>query len=59
MLLIAGGTTLFDYRHELDRFSARAGELGVTEHVRVLGPLEPATRSSACSARPTCSRSRR
>lgn len=39
VLLIAGGTTLFDYRHELDRFSARAGELGVTEHVRVLGTL--------------------
>jgi glycosyltransferase-like protein len=39
VLLIAGGTTLFDYRHELDRFSARARELGVTEHVRVLGTL--------------------
>ena len=39
LLLIAGGTTLFDYRHERDRFAARAQELGVTEHVRVLGPL--------------------
>ena len=39
LLLIAGGMTLFDYRHERDRFAARAEELGVTEHVRVLGPL--------------------
>jgi glycosyltransferase-like protein len=42
LLLIAGGTTLFDYRHERDRFAARAVELGVEAHVRVLGPLEPA-----------------
>jgi glycosyltransferase-like protein len=42
LLLIAGGTTLFDYRHERDRFAARTGELGVNEHVRVLGPLAPA-----------------
>jgi glycosyltransferase-like protein len=41
LLLIAGGTTLFDYRHERDRFDALADELGVTPHVRVLGPLEP------------------
>jgi glycosyltransferase-like protein len=41
LLLIAGGTTLFDYRHERDRFHARAHELGVAEQVRVLGPLEP------------------
>jgi glycosyltransferase-like protein len=39
LLLIAGGMTLFDYRHERDRFAARAQELGVSEHVRVLGPL--------------------
>jgi glycosyltransferase-like protein len=39
VLLIAGGMTLFDYRHERDRFAARADELGVTDHVRVLGPL--------------------
>jgi glycosyltransferase-like protein len=39
LLLIAGGTTLFDYRHERDRFAARVEELGVAEHVRVLGPL--------------------
>ncbi|MDO8212342.1 MSMEG_0565 family glycosyltransferase [Conexibacter sp. CPCC 206217] len=38
LLLIAGGTTLFDYRDELGRFAALARELGVTEHVRVLGP---------------------
>jgi glycosyltransferase involved in cell wall biosynthesis len=31
--------TLFDYRHERERFDARAGELSVSEHVRVLGPL--------------------
>ncbi len=41
LLLIAGGTTLFDYRHELERFAARAHELGVTEHVHRLGALEP------------------
>jgi glycosyltransferase-like protein len=41
LLLIAGGTTLFDYRHERERFEARAVELGVDEHVRVLGPLAP------------------
>lgn len=38
VLLIAGGTTLFDYRDELDKFDALAERLGVTEHVRVLGP---------------------
>jgi glycosyltransferase-like protein len=41
VLLIAGGTTLFDYRHELERFSARADELGVTADVWVLGALAP------------------
>ena len=41
LLLIAGGTTLFDYRDELERFDVRARELGVTEHVRVLGAQEP------------------
>jgi glycosyltransferase-like protein len=40
LLLIAGGTTLFDYRHELARFAERAGELGMTEHVWRLGALE-------------------
>ena len=41
LLLIAGGVTLFDYRHELDRFEARVQELGLTRHVRRLGALEP------------------
>jgi glycosyltransferase-like protein len=41
LLVIAGGTTLFDYRHEVDRFAARADELGMTEHVRVVGPQTP------------------
>jgi glycosyltransferase-like protein len=41
LLLIAGGTTLFDYRHELERFAERAEQLGVTEHVWRLGALEP------------------
>jgi len=41
LLLIAGGTTLFDYRDELDRFFARAAELDVERHVRVLGALAP------------------
>ena len=41
LLLIAGGTTLFDYRHEREHFAARVEELGVAEHVRVLGPLVP------------------
>jgi glycosyltransferase involved in cell wall biosynthesis len=41
VLLIAGGTTLFDYRHEVDRFTARTRELDVTAHVRVLGALPP------------------
>jgi glycosyltransferase-like protein len=39
LLVIAGGMTLFDYRHERERFDARAAELGVAEHVRVPGPL--------------------
>ena len=42
LLLIAGGTTLFDYRAELERFAARADELGVTEHVWRLGALDSA-----------------
>ena len=39
LLLIAGGMTLFDYRYERERFDARAEELEIGEHVRVLGPL--------------------
>jgi glycosyltransferase involved in cell wall biosynthesis len=41
LLVIAGGVTLFDYRHERERFDARAEELGVARHVRVTGPLAP------------------
>ncbi len=41
LLLIAGGVTLFDYRHERERFDARTAELGIAEDVRVLGPLAP------------------
>lgn len=39
LLVIAGGTTLFDYRHEVDRFHRRVAELGLEPHVRVLGSL--------------------
>jgi glycosyltransferase-like protein len=38
-LVVAGGATLFDYRHEVDRFHARVAELGLGHAVRVLGPL--------------------
>jgi glycosyltransferase-like protein len=41
LLLVAGGVTLFDYRHERERFDARTAELGIAEDVRVLGPLAP------------------
>jgi glycosyltransferase-like protein len=41
LLVIAGGETLFDYRHERDRFAARSEELAVARHVRVTGPLAP------------------
>jgi glycosyltransferase-like protein len=39
LLVIAGGATLFDYRHEVDRFAARARELGLGKRVRVLGSV--------------------
>jgi glycosyltransferase-like protein len=39
LLVIAGGATLFDYRHEVERFDARARELGLSDRVRVLGSL--------------------
>ena len=39
LLVIAGGATLFDYRHEVDRFHTRVAELGVGHRVRVLGSL--------------------
>lgn len=41
VLLLAGGATLFDYRDELDRFTARAAELGVARHVHRLGTVTP------------------
>jgi len=42
LLLIVGGATLFDYRDEIDRFAARARQLGVSEHVRHVGTVTPA-----------------
>ena len=39
LLIVAGGATLFDYRHEVDRFHARVASLGLGESVRVLGSL--------------------
>jgi len=42
VLLVAGGATLFDYRDEIDRFHARAAELGLDGDLRVLGPVEDA-----------------
>ena len=42
LLLVVGGATLFDYRDEIDRFAGRARELGVSEHVRVVGTVTPA-----------------
>ncbi|MBW3609203.1 MAG: MSMEG_0565 family glycosyltransferase [Actinobacteria bacterium] len=42
LLLIVGGATLFDYRDEIGRFDVRARELGVSEHVRVVGTVSPA-----------------
>jgi glycosyltransferase-like protein len=42
LLLVVGGATLFDYRDEIERFAARARQLGVSEHVRVVGTVSPA-----------------
>jgi glycosyltransferase-like protein len=39
LLVLAGGATLFDHRHEVDLFRARLAELGLGERVRVLGSL--------------------
>jgi glycosyltransferase-like protein len=39
LLVVAGGATLFDYRHEVDRFHTRVLELGLRDSVRVLGSL--------------------
>jgi len=41
LLLVAGGITLFDYREEVERFERLTRELGVAEHVRVLGARPP------------------
>jgi glycosyltransferase-like protein len=41
LLLVAGGITLFDYRDEVERFDRLIRELGVAQHVRVLGALSP------------------
>ena len=41
LLLVAGGITLFDYRHELERFEDLTRELDVARHVRVLGAQPP------------------
>ena len=41
LLLVVGGTTLFDYREELERFRARTDELGVGRHMRLVGSLPP------------------
>ena len=42
LLIVAGGATLFDYRHEVERFRARVAELGLEQHVRVIGTLPDA-----------------
>jgi glycosyltransferase-like protein len=42
LLIVAGGATLFDYRDEIGRFHARAGELGLSERIRATGSLAPA-----------------
>ncbi len=39
LLVVAGGATLFDYRHEVDRFHGRVAELALKDAVRVLGSL--------------------
>ena len=39
LLIVAGGATLFDYRHEVDRFHARVASIGAQNDVRVLGSL--------------------
>jgi glycosyltransferase-like protein len=41
LLLVAGGITLFDYRQEVERFERLTRELGVAQHVRVLGAQPP------------------
>jgi glycosyltransferase-like protein len=41
LLLVAGGITLFDYRHEVEHFERLTRELGVAQHVRLLGAQPP------------------
>jgi glycosyltransferase-like protein len=50
LLVVAGGATLFDYRHEIDRFHARTAELGLGRHVRVLGSLTDEELARVCRA---------
>jgi glycosyltransferase-like protein len=40
LLVVAGGATLFDYRHEIDRFHARLAELGLESSARLMGSLQ-------------------
>ncbi len=56
LLVIAGGATLFDYRHERERFAARLAELGCAEDVHLTGTISDAE-LAAYSARPMSSRS--
>jgi glycosyltransferase-like protein len=43
LLVVAGGATLFDYRHEVERFAARRAALGLDDEVvRILGPVSDA-----------------
>ena len=42
LLVIAGGATLFDYRHERERFAARLAELGCAEDVHLTGTISDA-----------------
>ena len=39
LLVVAGGATLFDYRHEVDRFEQRLAEAGIGGDVRRVGSL--------------------
>jgi glycosyltransferase-like protein len=42
LLMVAGGATLFDYREEVERFRTRTDELGIGDHLRLVGNLPPA-----------------
>jgi glycosyltransferase-like protein len=39
LLVVAGGATLFDYRDEIDRFRARAVDVGLSDRIRLLGTV--------------------